>query len=155
MSLLSRRRRRWHSNAGHGRYQMSYEDPTRPLADAQGSYRTLSSSSRSPDSHANKKLAGSISRTSHLQMFRHRATYMTSRVCGMPGSPVHSVRFVSTGSGEGSSLGQVLHTRFLAFVITHHIRCLYHSHSHRLSVLLGTAHLYIIRLDDVDFTHIA
>lgn len=89
MSLLSRRRRRWHSNAGHGQYQMSYEDPTRPLADAQGSYRTLSSiifSSRSPDSHANKKLAGSISRTSHLQLFRHRATYMTSRVCGMPGS---------------------------------------------------------------------
>ena len=70
-------------HAGHGRYQMSYEDPTRPVADAQGSYRTLSSSGRSPDSHANKKFAGSISRTSHLQLFRHRATYMASRECAV------------------------------------------------------------------------
>lgn len=62
--------------------------------------------------HANKKLAGSISRTSHLQLFRHRATYMTSRV-RYAWVSIHSVRFVSTGSGEGSSLGQVLHTRFL------------------------------------------
>lgn len=31
--------------------------------------------------HANKKLVGSISRTSHLQLsVRHRPTYMTSRV---------------------------------------------------------------------------
>ena len=85
-------------------------------------------SSRSPDSHANKKLAGSISRTSHLQLFRHRATYMAFASVRYAWVSVHSVRFVSTGSGEGSSLGQVLHTRFLAFVITHHIRCLYHSH---------------------------
>lgn len=62
--------------------------------------------------HANKKLAGSISRTSHLQVFRHRATYMTSRV-RYAWVSVHSVRVVSTGTGERSSLGQVLHTRFL------------------------------------------
>jgi hypothetical protein len=135
VSLLSRRRRRWHSHAGHGRYQMSYEDPTRPVADAQGSYRTLSSSQADRRTRTLTRSLPGLFREPHTcSWFRHRATYMTSRVCGMPGSPVHSVRFVSTGSGEGSSLGQVLHTRFLAFVITHHIRCLYHSHSRRPSV---------------------
>ena len=155
MSLLSRRRRRWHSHAGHGQYQISYEDPTRPLADAQGSYRTLSFSQADRRTRTLTRSLPGLFREPHTcSWFRHRATYMTSRVCGMPGSPVHSVRFVSTGSGEGSSLGQVLHTRFLAFVITHHIRCLYHSHSHRLPVYLVTAQLNIIRLDDVNFTHI-
>ena len=132
MSLLSRRRRRWHSNAGHGRYQMSYEDPTRPLADAQGSYRTLSSiilSSRSPDSHANKKLAGSISRTSHLQLFRHRATYMTSRVCGMPGSQYIASALSPPALTRDHRFVKYYTLAFLLpFVITHHIRCLYHSH---------------------------
>lgn len=85
-------------------------------------------SSRSPDSHANKKLAGSISRTSHLQLVQAQGDLHGLASVRYAWVSVHSVRFVSTGSGEGSSLGQVLHTRFLAFVITHHIRCLYHSH---------------------------
>ena len=84
--------------------------------------------SRSPDSHANKKLAGSISRTSHLQLVQAQGDLHDLASVRYAWVSVHSVRFVSTGSGEGSSLGQVLHTRFLAFVITHHIRCLYHSH---------------------------
>lgn len=97
--------------AGHGRYQMSYEDPTRPLL----AHKVLTAPyhpQADRRTHANKKLAGSISRTSHLQVFRHRATYMTSRV-RYAWVSVHSVRVVSTGSGEGSTLGQVLHTRFL------------------------------------------
>ena len=129
MSLLSRRRRRWHSNAGHGQYQMSYEDPTRPLADAQGSYRTLSSSQADRRTRTLTRSLPGLFREPHTcSLFRHRATYMAFASVRYAWVSVHSVRFVSTGSGEGSSLGQVLHTRFLAFVITHHIRCLYHSH---------------------------
>ena len=128
MSLLSRRRRRWHSNAGHGRYQMSYEDPTRPLADAQGSYRTLSSSQADRRTRTLTRSLPGLFREPHTcSLFRHRATYMAFASVRYAWVSVHSVRFVSTGSGEGSSLGQVLHTRFLAFVITHHIRCLCHS----------------------------
>lgn len=115
--------------AEHGRYQMSYETlpvhspahkvltaPYRPQADRR--------------THANKKLAGSISRTSHLQLsVRHRATYMTSRV-RYAWVSVHSVRFVSTGTGEGPSLGQVLHIRFL-LLLSHSLPAshpLYHRH---------------------------
>ena len=108
---------------------MSYEDPTRPLADAQGSYRTLSSSQADRRTRTLTRSLPGLFREPHTcSLFRHRATYMAFASVRYAWVSVHSVRFVSTGSGEGSSLGQVLHTRFLAFVITHHIRCLCHSH---------------------------
>jgi hypothetical protein len=88
-------------HAGHKRYQMSYVHPTHRLPCP--THKVLTAPSLNPQAdrrtHANKKLAGSISRTSRLQVFRHRATYMTSRV-RYALVAVHSVRFVSTGSDE-------------------------------------------------------
>jgi hypothetical protein len=65
---------------------MSYEDPTRPLR----AHKVLTAPyhpQADRRTHANKKLAGSISRTSHLQVFRHRDDlHDLASECGMPGS---------------------------------------------------------------------
>lgn len=130
MSLLSRRRRRWHSHAAHGRNQMSYEDPTRPLADAQGSYRTLSSSRADRRTRTLTRSLPGLFREPHTcSLFRHRATYMVSRVCGMPGSQYIASALSPPALTRDHRFVKYYTLAFLLpFVITHHIRCLYHSH---------------------------
>ena len=109
-------------------------------------------SSRSPDSHANKKLAGSISRTSHLQLFRHRATYMTSRVCGMPGSQYIASALSPPALARDHRLVKYYTLAFLlSLSLITFVACTTRT-SHQPPVYLVTAHLYITRLDDVDIT---
>lgn len=74
--------------------------------------------------HARKKLVGSISRTSHLQVFRHRGRPTLPGECGMPGSQYIASALSPPGLARDHRLVKYY---TLASCFRYNVRCLYHS----------------------------